>query len=76
GTMPQAEWLRMLEQVNLKNPDWRDPNIRPAPVDRELRVVSLAAGVVDRVLTVKGLIDSIIQGAEELLDSYEFLKTR
>ncbi|MFC1978072.1 NAD(P)H-dependent flavin oxidoreductase [Chloroflexota bacterium] len=76
GTMPQAQWLWMLEQVNLKNPNWRDPSIRPAPVDKELRVVSLAATVVDRVLTVKEMVDGIIQGAEELLDSFEFLKTR
>jgi nitronate monooxygenase len=76
NTMPQADWLRMLERVNLKDPDWRNPKSNPsAVVDRELRVVSLAAGVVDRVLTVKELIDSIVQGAEELIDSYEFLKT-
>lgn len=75
--MPQSEWLRMLERVNLKDPDWRNPHSNPsAVIDRELRVVSLAAGVVDRVLTVKEFVDSIIQGAEELLDSYQFLKTR
>lgn len=40
------------------------------------RSVSFAAGVIDRVPTVKELIDSIIQGAEAILDSWEFLKTR
>ena len=44
---------------------------------RELsRLVSLAMGVIDHVPTVKELIDSIINGAEELLDSWQFLKTR
>ncbi|MFC1977028.1 NAD(P)H-dependent flavin oxidoreductase [Chloroflexota bacterium] len=75
--MPSREWFAMLERVNYKDPDWRNPRSRPvATLDGRLRAVSLAAGVVDRVLTVKELIDSIVQGAEELLDSYEFLKTR
>jgi nitronate monooxygenase len=77
NTMPQGEWMAMLERVNLKDPDWRNPKSnRSAGIDLELRTVSLAAGVLDRVLTVKELIDSIVQGAEELLDSYEFLRTR
>ena len=42
----------------------------------QLRLVSLAAASVDRVCTVKELIDSIIQEAEELIDSFEFLKSR
>ncbi len=75
--MPQAEWMAMLERVNHKDPDWRNPDSRPlANIGRELRLVSLAAGVLDRVLTAQELVDSIINGAEELLDSYEFLKTR
>jgi len=40
------------------------------------RMVSFTVGVLDRVPTVKELIDGIIQGAEEILDSWEFLKTR
>jgi enoyl-[acyl-carrier protein] reductase II len=40
------------------------------------RSVSFAAGVIDHVPTVKELIDNIIHGAEAILDSWEFLKTR
>jgi enoyl-[acyl-carrier protein] reductase II len=38
--------------------------------------VSFAAGAIDRVMTVRELIDGIISGAEKILDSWEFLKTR
>jgi NAD(P)H-dependent flavin oxidoreductase YrpB (nitropropane dioxygenase family) len=40
------------------------------------RSASFAAGVIDRVPTVKELIDGIIREAEAILDSWEFLKTR
>lgn len=75
--MPLGEWLRMLERVNLKDPDWRNPRSSTSEMTLPgLRMVSLAVGVIDRVLTVKELVDSIVQGAEELLDSWQFLKTR
>jgi NAD(P)H-dependent flavin oxidoreductase YrpB (nitropropane dioxygenase family) len=37
---------------------------------------SFAAGAIDHIMTVQELIDSIINGAEKILDSWEFLKTR
>ncbi len=40
------------------------------------RVGSLAVAVIDHVPTVKELVDSIIYGAEEMLASWPFLKTR
>jgi len=40
------------------------------------RSASFAVGVINRVPTVKELIDGIIRGAEAILDSWEFLKTR
>ena len=70
--MPLRDWLRMLEDLQPKNSDW----VGPADVPQVTAVGSLAIGVIDRVLTVKELVDSIIQGAEELLDSWQFLKTR
>jgi len=40
------------------------------------RVGSLAVGAINDIPTVKEFIDSIIREAEEILDSWEFLKTR
>lgn len=75
GTMPHREWFAMLERLNYKDPNWRKPGGRPvATVSGQLRAVSLAVGALEHVLTVKELVDNIIHGAEELLDSYEFIK--
>ena len=75
--LPLEKWLPMLERVNLKDPDWRKTPRSVEPSARELgTVVSLAVASIDRVSTVKELIDGIIQGAEDLLDSFPFLKTR
>jgi len=76
--LPLEEWLLMLERVNLKDPDWKNVSLRRTDVQEieELRLVSLAAAVMDRIPTAKEFIDSIVRGAEQLLDTYEFLKTR
>jgi len=76
--LPLEQWLPMLERVNLKDPDWKSPPPRRTDIDEieQLRLVSLAAAVLDDVPTVKEFIDRIIGEAEALLDSYEFLKTR
>jgi NAD(P)H-dependent flavin oxidoreductase YrpB (nitropropane dioxygenase family) len=58
------------------------PAVRPTegisePVDRDWSLsASFAAGTINHIPTVKELIDSIIRGAEEILNSWEFLKTR
>ena len=65
-------WLRMLEKIQPKDSDWAGP----ADVPQASRVGSLAVGVIDSIPTVKEFIDSIIREAEELLDSWQFLKTR
>ena len=77
--MPMNEWLPMLERVNLKDPDWRNPSAATTldeATDARLRMISLAVGVVDGESTVKEFIDNIICEAEELLDSFQFLNTR
>jgi len=76
--LPLEVWLQMLEKVNLKDPDWKtySPKAGDQKDVEELKVVSLAAAMIDEVATVKELIDGIINGAEELLNSYQFLKTR
>lgn len=67
GSIPQAQWLRRLEMVMFKeSPDM--PHMMEDP-EEVLRIAggSLAVGVIDKVVTVKELIDSIINGAEEVL---------
>jgi hypothetical protein len=78
----------MLERVNLKDENWREAAgynappreseiaSQPAALEAGLRMVSLAVAVIDHVPTVKELIDNIIREAEQILDRWEFLKTR
>ncbi len=76
--LPLQKWLPMLERVFFQESGSRDRRTNASePSGEELsRVVSLAAGFIDSVSTVKEFIDRVIGEAEELLDSYEFLKTR
>jgi enoyl-[acyl-carrier protein] reductase II len=52
-----------------------DAAIEPVETDWSLSA-SFAAGVIDRIPTVQGLIDAVIDGAEQILNGWEFLKTR
>ena len=70
--MPLSEWLPLLERIQPKDADW----VGAADIPLPSRVGSLAIGAVDSVPTVKEFVDSIIHGAEEILDSWQFLKTR
>jgi len=74
--LPLEQWLPMLEGVNLKEPDWKNVSYKGQELISQLRAVSLAATMIDRITTVKELIDSIISDAEELLNNYQFLKIR
>lgn len=76
GKVPLKKWLLMLERVNLKDADWKNTNdSTPKQLEAEVsRLASLAVGVIDHVSTVEELIDGIIYGAEELLDSWQFLQ--
>jgi nitronate monooxygenase len=78
NTMPMNEWLPMLERVNLKDPNWRNPSVpaQDANIDSRLRMVSLAVGVIDSIPSVKEFIEKIIYDAEEIVGSWQFLKTR
>jgi hypothetical protein len=82
--LPVDEWLRMVERVNFKDPEWKT-DADPAGEftfekewigEKPSKIVSLAAGVLDEVVSCRRLVDGIVQGAEELLDGWEFLKTR
>lgn len=73
GTMPEMEWLRELEHVRPRAISESTPRRGVASPSNQ---GSLAVGVIDSVPTVKELIDNIIREAEEVLDSWQFLKTR
>jgi nitronate monooxygenase len=73
GTIPDREWVRKLHAIRPKGVD-TTPQEESSSGARAGG--SLAVAVIDRVRTVKEFIDGIIQEAEEILDSWEFLKTR
>ncbi len=74
--LPLEQWLLMLERVNLKDPDWKEFSLRKADYKEieQLRLVSLAATLIDDVPTVKEFIDRMIGEAEKLISGYQFLK--
>ncbi len=76
--VPLKEWLGMLRRINRGDPNWKSGTDETSQEAETLpsRLGSLAVAVIDHVPTVKELVDSIIHGAEELLDSWQFLKTR
>ena len=68
----------MLERVNLKDPNWRNPTTinEDNNNDPRLRMVSLAAGVIDTIPSVKDFVDKIIHDAGEIVGSWQFNRTR
>ena len=66
GTVPDEKWLAMLERVNLKDPDWRNPESAGQGGDSRLKLISLAAGMITESLPVKDFINGIITKAEEM----------
>lgn len=75
GSLPLGQWLLRLEMVLLKESpdlpiDWESAYQEWDP-EVALRISggSLAVGVIDKVVTVKELIEVIIQRAEEILSS-------
>jgi NAD(P)H-dependent flavin oxidoreductase YrpB (nitropropane dioxygenase family) len=80
--MPLDKWLRMLERLNLKDPNWQK-DIDPSSgntLKKEWgeggsnRLVSLAIGVIDSVVPVKDFVEKMVHDAEALIDGFEFLK--
>ena len=67
--LPLDEWVPMLRQVAIEAPGADDAISKLPPV-------SLAVAAIDHIPTVRELIGGIIHGAEEILDSWQFLKTR
>jgi hypothetical protein len=73
-SMPQKEWLRRFTAVTTQGLtdalDASPEELRESSLS--FGMASLAVASVDRVVTVKELIDSIIQGAEEILSAEPF----
>jgi len=75
-------------QLSPDNPELRQRVMVPAPPRRPddapseprqpdySRAVSFATGVIDRIPTVEELVDGIMREAEQILDGWQFLKTR
>ena len=78
------KWLRMLERVNLKYSAWKkdqDPSGEYTfdedwDEDGPSKLVSLAVGVLDKIVPVKDLVGEMIHGAEKMVDNMAFLKSR
>lgn len=62
GTMPQGEWMRKLEHTLLKDSEQR----RGSESDEFRAQGSLAVAVMNRVMTVKELIDGMVRDAEAI----------
>lgn len=75
GLTPEDPDLR--QRIMVPGPA-RQPDQRTEPAEprQQAPSASFAAGVIDHVMTVQELIDSIIGGAEQILNGWEFLKTR
>jgi hypothetical protein len=84
GKLPLEEWLRMVERVNFKDQAWKtdsDPTGEYGFDDewvgeKPSKIVSLAVGVLDQVVSVKELVEGILKEAEELMEGWTFLKKR
>ncbi|MFH1625336.1 MAG: nitronate monooxygenase [Pseudomonadota bacterium] len=75
GKIPQSEWMSKLERVLLKEDPEEKQDFETEGV-LKLAPGSLAVSGIDTVPTVKELIDSIIQGAEEILTKGVFAGIR
>jgi nitronate monooxygenase len=75
GEMPLENWLTALERVMLKHDDWEvAPEMWNEDYDRLSSLMSFAATYVDDTPTVKEFIDNIINGADEIISGWEFVK--
>ena len=75
GEMPLENLLTALERVMLKHDDWEvAPEMWNEDYDRLSSLMSFAATYVDDIPTVKEFIDNIINGADEIISGWEFVK--
>ncbi len=65
GELSEAKWLEELERIRQGYPE--DSSLETVEAILKVSRGSLAVGFLDKVVTVKDLIDSIITGAEDIL---------
>nr|HID59523.1 nitronate monooxygenase [Desulfobacterales bacterium] len=75
GRISHDEWMAKLEMVLLKEDPEKAKSLEPEEV-LKLAPASLAVSAIDRIVTVRELIDSIIKGAEKILKSGIFSNIR
>jgi len=78
--MPMEKWIPKATALFLKSDKWKSaaykgPERSGEDLERVSTLFSEAVAAIDDIPTCKELIDSIIKGAEEMLDSFEFLKS-
>jgi NAD(P)H-dependent flavin oxidoreductase YrpB (nitropropane dioxygenase family) len=73
-SVPTHEWLQRLESVRMGGTADERLDMSHMPESEAMQAggASLAVGTIDKVVSVKELIDGIIQGAEEILTSQPF----
>jgi nitronate monooxygenase len=71
GNIPHDEWRTKLERVLLKEDPDREQSFEPEEVLRAAPA-SLAVSAIDKIVDVKDLINGIVKGAEEILNSDVF----
>lgn len=75
GEMPLPNWLTALERVMLKHDDWEiAPEMWNEDYDRLSNMMSFGVTYVDHIPTVKEFVDNIIEGADNIIKDWEFLK--
>ena len=73
--MPLPNWLTALERVMLKHDDWEiAPEMWNEDYDRLSSMMSFGVTYVDNIPTVKEFVDNIIEGADNIINDWEFLK--
>jgi len=73
--MPLPNWLTALERVMLKHDDWEiAPEMWNEDYDRLSSMMSFGVTYVDKIPTVKEFVDDIIEGADNIINGWEFLK--
>ncbi len=75
GTVPMDRWLLMLERVNLRDPHWRETDSVGQDDDSRLKMISLAAGVINEIKPVDEFVLGMINEAEEISGKWKFIKS-
>ena len=75
GTVPTNRWLLMLERVNLRDPHWRETDSTEQDGDSRLKMISLAAGVINEIKSVDEFVLGMINSAEEISGKLSFIRT-